>query len=215
MGAKPGSPEEPIQYLERTCGAKAPGASVHVLTGSVWMKAKSPEASGQFPATVKVTGSDRLEMEVTNLLGGPEATIKVNGASFEIRASGKGRGGKDRVQTGTDTWAGIPLRWAPDLFLGRVPCPEDSVRASAQIRMNEGGELVIETPGERYTYGYRSWAGAPWPEKLTWRRTSGAATEVAFEFDQPDDKTGSPAKWEARSSRGEVKVRWKDRDVKR
>ncbi len=214
------SPEEALALLDRTCGKTAPGAGVSELTGSVWMKANSPEASGQFPATLKVSGDERIDMEITNLVGGPVASIRVDGGKYEIRAHGKGKGGKDLVQKGADTWGGIPLRWAPALFLGRVPCPSDAQRASAKLRVDEKGSLVIDAEGESYVYGYRSWAGSPWPEKLTWRRTASGgakneATEVAFEFDQPDGKSNVAKKWEARSSRGEVKVRWKDRDVRR
>jgi hypothetical protein len=72
-------------------------------------------------------------------------------------------------------------------------------------------DLVVETGEEKFIYSFRSWGGKAWPEKLHWERNGGAG--VDFKFDDPEDKTASPRKWEAKSVQGEVKVRWRDREA--
>ncbi|HAR41980.1 MAG TPA: hypothetical protein DCS07_05010, partial [Bdellovibrionales bacterium] len=69
----------PRILIEEACGKAAPGARVESLKGSVWLKAQSKEAAGQFPATLEVKRSGTVLMEVTNLVGGVEAVIRVEG----------------------------------------------------------------------------------------------------------------------------------------
>ena len=196
------------ELRQRACGL---GEATQEVKGSVWMNAKSADSSGQFPAEVMVTPGS-LRMEVTNLVGGREALITVDGARYSIEREGK-------VQKGRKSWGGIPLRWANVLFLGRVPCPELSTRGvdSEKLQLTPEGELVIETINqERFIYRFRSWAGAPWPEFVRWESgaRSDKALAVEFEFSEPEDKTGAAKIWSAKSAQGEVKVRWKDRETR-
>lgn len=197
--------------------ACSPGKGIEAVQGSVWLKASSQEASGQFPALVLAKTPDQLTLEVTNLLGGTEAIIRVNGTYYNIQAAKKNKG---QSREGYGSWGGIPLNWATELFLGKIPCPGRSELKRSELSVNDDGDLVVEVPGdvpgggERYTYHFKSWAGGLWPQKLKWEKLgTGAPREVSFEFDQPEDATGSPLKWKAESSRGQVKVRWRDRDV--
>jgi hypothetical protein len=210
--APAGRNEDPQVLLGHAC---EPGSEVAGVKGSVWLKAKSREASGQFPAVVEAAGRDKLTMEVTNLVGGTEATIRVVGGKYSVEIPKK-KGAK-----GQGSWGGIPLHWATDLFLGRIPCPPESSLADARKRVSEDGELTVETAGalgkepEVFAYRFRKWEGRPWPESLRWERKGTTPLTVEFRFDDPEDGTHSPRKWEARSQRGEVKVRWKDREVSR
>lgn len=205
---------DPAELLQAAC---SPGAGVREVKGSVWMKAVSREASGQFPATVLATAPDRLQMEVTNLLGGTEALISVQGKDYSVRVPNQ----KGRDRKGVHSWGGIPLRWATDLFLGRVPCPSGTDSGTRKLVVSESGELSVEVPAslegdaQFFTYRFRSWAGQPWAEALSWERKGAFPVRVDFKFEDPEDKTGSPKKWEAKSSTGEVKVRWKDREMLR
>ncbi len=207
--------QDPADLLAQAC---KPARDVTEARGSVWLKARSKEASGQFPANVKAKG-DHLELEVTNLLGGTEAWIRVDGKKYEIRVPANGAKSKPRVETGANSWGGIPLRWSSELFLGRIPCPNATQLKGAKLAVEENGQLTVETPSsldfeaERFVYRFRSWAGAPWAESLHWERRGTSPVAIHFTFDQPDDKSASPLKWEAQSGQGEVKVRWKDRQI--
>lgn len=203
---------DPAVLFREACG---PGKSAQEVRGAIWMKAASKEASGQFPATVQAIAPDRLRMEVTNLLGGVEAVITVQGQEYRIEVPGK----PERTEKGAHSWGGIPLQWATELFLGRIPCPSGT--AEAQVSPGSSlGEIVVRVPAtleggpETFTYKFRQWAGRPWPETLHWERQSAPPVSIDFKFDDPEDGSRSPRKWEAKSAQGEVKVRWKDRELR-
>lgn len=200
------------ELLSEAC---EPGSQVKSAKGSVWLSARSQEAKGRFPAYVAAEGLDQLELQVTNLLGGTEAMITVKNGRYRISSPSK----KVREEEGFGAWGGIPLNWATELFLGRIPCPSTDEMKTARVATNGEGALVVETQpslkgeGERFVYTFRKWAGTPWPETLRWERKGPLGVAVDFKFDDPEDRTRSPRKWEARSSLGEVKVRWKERDI--
>jgi hypothetical protein len=197
------------------------------VNGSAWVRAKSKEASGQFPAEISVKLPDQLKMEVTNLIGATQALITVYGTSYKILVPAKD-GRSQKKYEGNGYWGGIPLKWAVDLFMGRIPCPaldQRDQRSGAKLSANEDGSLTAEvgpeSHRERYTYRFRNWEGTPWTESLHYERVSSAATPdnaklvVDFKFDQPEEGTRSPKVWEATSLHGEVKLRWKDRTLTR
>jgi hypothetical protein len=205
---------EPRALLAIAC---EPGALTREAAGTALLKVQSSDASGQFPATVSVRAPDSLVLEITNLVGAPQALIRINGNRYSIVLGDEG-GGKirERTQSGSDSWGGIPLHWATDLFLGRIPCPTKTQQAEARIQVS-GDELTVETrptlerEAERYLYRFRSWSGKPWPEALHWDGPGRHA--VDFRFEDPEDGTRSPRKWEARSAQGEVRARWRERKI--
>jgi hypothetical protein len=196
--------------FEQAC---EPGSRIQSVEGSVWLKANSKEASGQFPAAVRAIAPSQLILEVTNLLGGTEAVITVDEQHYRISMPN----GQRPDEEGYHSWGGIPLFWATELFLGRIPCPSGDAARDAVLSLQED-DLVVETHRsvgrdvERFVYSFRKWAGKPWPESLHWERTGTFPLTVDFKFEDPDDATHSPKKWEARSIHGEVKVRWRDRE---
>ena len=206
-------------YLfKRAC---SPGAAVKGAKGSIWLKANSKEAQGQFPAQVESSSDPRaVKLEVVNLVGATEALITVTSEKYVIDVPGK-KSRRPVQETGWGTWGGIPLKWAPDLFLGKIPCPSVSSAESVIRTAQDDGSLLLETrPGiegaaERFQYHFRTYAGDLWPESLVWERTGAMGKKVEFKFDDPEDATQSPRKWEAKSAEGEVKVRWRDREVVR
>jgi hypothetical protein len=212
-GKAPIQHEDPKLLIGQAC---APGRDIQSVQGSVWLKAKSKDASGQFPATVAVKTPNSLKMEVTNLIGGTEAIISIDGKSYRIDMPSR----KDKtIADSSGYWAGIPLRWATDLFLGKIPCPTEAALSQAKLSATPEGDLVVDVPAglekeaERFTYRFRTYAGKPWPESLHWQRLGTVPVNVEMTFDDPEDHTDSPRKWEAKSDRGEVKVRWKDRQL--
>jgi hypothetical protein len=50
-----------------------------------------------------------------------------------------------------------------------------------------------------------------WPESLHWEATG--VPKVDLKFDDPEEGTNSPKKWEAHSSEGFLKVRWRQRKI--
>jgi len=206
--------QEPDEVLAQICSA---GETVAEASGVVQIRAQSPEASGQFPASVQVNSQSRtLDLEVTNPLGGTEAKIRVEGTNYQIEA---GRGKKARQEKGTGTWGGIPLHWAVDLFLGRFPCPS---KTEHHAKIESGNVLVVRVPpslagGEeifRYSLDIMQSDRKVWPKSLQWSRSGILASEVKFQFSSPEDATRSPMRWEAVSSRGEVKAKWREREVR-
>lgn len=198
--------EDPVLAIQQAC---ALGGETRQVKGTVWLKAKSKEASGQFPANVVAiaTAPRSLKLEVTNLVGATQALIRVDGQSFTIDSPDP----KVKSQKGQGTWGGIPLRWATDLFLGRVPCP--STLEGARVSANAGEVTVESREGEKFIYTFRDHGGVAWAETLHWDKNG--KNGVDFVFDEPDDATGSPKKWDARSDRGEVKARWREREATR
>jgi hypothetical protein len=175
------------------------------------MKAESKDAKGTFPANVTAKAPDSLTLEVVNLIGGTQAIITVEGGKYTILVPDKN--GKNRKKEGQGSWGGIPLHWASDLFLGKIPCPPADALASAKLSLSPEHDLIVELPEERFVYSFRSWGGKAWPERLHWERKDTSVAAVDFKFDDPEDKTHSPRKWEAKSVQGEVKVRWRDREA--
>ncbi|MBC7690817.1 MAG: hypothetical protein H7222_03545 [Methylotenera sp.] len=202
---------------EQACRA---GKDTKKVTGSVWLKADSKEASGQFPAQVTVESPDHLVMEVTNLIGATEAIIRVEHEQYSIDIPSR-KNQKAQDVKGQGTWGGIPLRWATDLFLGKIPCPSPEVLKQSSRLVSPDGNLVIQTPQkEFYEYSFGENGQDAVPQSLHYESKTVASAgkaasvlRVDFKFEDPEPKTLSPRKWEAKSDRGEVRVRWKDRAV--
>jgi hypothetical protein len=208
---KPEFIKTPQQIYQEICSI---GDTLQSAQGSVLIKTNSKEVTGQFPATVSIQNPQQLRLEVTNFLGGTEAIINVLGDRYEVLGQ---RGGATQRETGYGTWGGIPLRWASDLFLGKIPCPV--ITQTSQLKTNEKGELEVVIPGspvmeaQKFTYRLEEKAGRFWPTVLRWERMTTPILSVDFKFDDPEKQTRSPQRWEANSSRGTVKVRWRDREA--
>ncbi|MEK6706421.1 MAG: hypothetical protein AABZ06_11605 [Bdellovibrionota bacterium] len=203
---------EPKILLDAACGADSPGASLKAVKGSVWLKAKSNEASGQFPASVMVTSPAIMRMEIQNLFGGVEAIISVEGNKYKIEVPND-TGKAHLKETGKDHWGGIPLNLAVDLFLGKLPCPTMSSVRHADI---EDDQLVITSNlEERFVYRFEKFMDGFWPDYLHWERYGERPLSVEFRFYDPENGTKSPKRWEAKSKLGEIKVRWREREMLR
>ncbi len=199
---------DPDILLENACN---PGETVHSVKGSVWMRVSAEESSGQFPAGVSVSNDGKnLNIEILNLLGGTEASIEAKEGNFKIEIPSKDDPNKTKKYYGRKSWGGIPVRWASTLFLGRIPCPEKSVKKG--LKVTNLGELVVDVGDseEQYVYKFKKFGRTYWPEFLTWKTKD---TVVEFSFDMPEDKTASPQKWTAVSGNRHIEVRWQKRRV--
>lgn len=206
-----GSPQELFVH------ACEPGKNIRAVQGAVWLKTQSDEISGQFPVNVMATIPDQLNLEVTNVLGGTEALITLKGDYYLVTGADKKDEKAEKRSEGWGRWGGIPLKWATVLFLGKIPCPNPSTDLRLLKTDNGGIRVTLPAKGTHlsqvFVYSFRNWKNQPWPESLHWEEGEGQGPSVDFKFDEPDEGTLSPKKWEARSVRGAVKVRWRDREV--
>lgn len=192
----------PADLLKQAC---APGAQVSGVNGVAWLKAKSSEASGQFPANIEARSPDRLRLEVETPFGGTYAVLTVQAGVYKVVVPGK----PEQNREGRSSWGGIPLKWATELFLGRIPCLDPSERAAAKLSITDDDQLVVEGT-EKFVYTFDLNSGKYSAKTLHWEKDG---VGVDFEFSNPDTKTLSPLKWQAKSSQGEVKIQWRDREV--
>lgn len=194
------------------------GNNIDEVRGSAWLKIKSPNKSGQFPANIFVKSPNQLQLEVTNLLGGREAFIKYEKNKVKIE-----RPNQETTQEKLDQselWNGLPLQWAITLFLGRFPCPSEK-EEKLIIEITDKDELKIQQQNthetETFLYQLKKWQDKPWVKALIWEKKNSTknenALQITFSFDRPEETTLSPKKWEIVSSHGEIKFRWKDRQI--
>lgn len=192
------------------------GVGIRSATGRVMAKVSSKEFTGQFQAQVKSDAEDHLSLDVTHPLGGTIALIQVDEGRFHVIDYS---GDEPRTQTGRDYWGGIPLKWASGLFLGRIPCPQSKEVLS--VEQLGADRLIVKwkdtrlSGTQKFIYQFKEWRRKPWPSALTWTRDSSPNAQVEFEFDSPEASSGSPEKWEVRSSQGQVKVKWRSREISR
>ena len=181
------------------------------------MQAKNSKESGRFSADADARvggGKQELRLEVVNPLGGTEGVIEVRDRQVLINGKPQAR----------ETWGGIPLQLAPELFLGRFPCWKSQGQArvvatwvdARTIRMTFGEAQKATVPWGEATYRLKSWNGKPWPDQIRWVMHGVGAdatpvTEVSFEFEDPEPGTGLARKWSAVSAHGEVKIKWRER----
>lgn len=202
--------------LERWDEVCAIGRGIDTVSGNAWMRVQSPELKGQFPASIVARRDGDLDLEATNLVGGVEARVRIrdrilqvqekNDAEFRVRAM--------------DSWAGLPIRWASELFVGRIPCPlptESGNRAEGDSARPEVFR-VTDAEGGRFEYTMTKEDGVLWVKKLVWVHRSGQpALEV--EFSSMEAETHSPLRWTLVSKRvdgstsAELKVRWRERKL--
>lgn len=201
----------PDELLLEACNV---GVSVKSAKGSVWLKAISKEASGQFPAQVLVQAPSQLQMEAQNLFGGTEAMIRIDGHSIFIETPDH----KKFNRKGNQSWGGMPLEWAPQLFLGKIPCPPTEFWNNARKSFDAEGRLVVQIPGslkavaQKFIYAFKLFNEKPWVEELHWEKEGVTPLSVDFKFSEPEALTRSPLRWEAKSSLGSIKMYWKERE---
>jgi hypothetical protein len=195
------------------------------VKGSIWTKISSKEMSGQFPATVLVEYPTRLAVEVTNLIGAPQAWMKIENGKTELRftAENEKEYGKPEAR---NMLGGLPLELAPRLFAGGVPCPSDSKNKDIRVKQTDTGlevtELDLRSRDQvRYIYGFTRYAGKPWVNQIEWEklakgaRRSAKSKVIRVVREEPSSPDGAPTRWSASSEQGEIHVRWKDRSIER
>lgn len=205
------------------------GKQTRAVQGQIWLKVASQEVNGQFLADVVAHHPDRLKIEVNNLLGGTEALISMANKHLKILRNHESHEAEDYF------WGGIPVRWVPDLFLGRIPCPEESREFLSsgfgngldstrwKLTQNLEGDLRVETavhgkgPLEIFLYRFKNVHGRPWPKFLRWEKKLSSASEpsewVEFSFDDPETDSTSPKKWDIQSSQGRLRLQWRSREA--
>ncbi len=226
------------RLLHLTCEA---GQGVKQVDGSIWLKTQSKDIHGQFSASVLAKAPDDLKLEITNFLGGTVALISVSQGHYEITqgpsepvtASGDDSWGGIPLKWANALFLGsIPCpSLTHHLILIKeeanqltVEAPEDPLGAQ-KFSFKYKKIDVAGTPAEGRGAGGGGGGGGgnkagtgnkasrPWAESLHWERLSEPKTAIDFKFDKPDPATLSPLQWEASSSEGAIKIRWKDRHI--
>ena len=205
--------------------AACPAGFVKKVNGSIWTKIESKEMSGQFPASVAVDYPKRLAVEVTNLIGTPQAWLTIENGKTELRFTAENEKDYGKAPRARDMLGGLPLELAPRLFAGGVPCPADDKNQDIRVKQTDEGALEVVTLdlrsrlSTRYVYVFDKVAGRPWVREVTWEKLArgnpgGAKSSlITILREDPSDSDGAPKKWSASSTRGEIRVRWKDRSV--
>ncbi len=200
--------------------AACPPGLVKKISGSIWTKIESKEMNGRFPATVLVDYPRSLAVEVTNLIGAPQAWLKIEGGKTELRftAENEREFGQSRAH---DVLGGLPLEIAPRLFAGGVPCPTNDKNQDIRVKQTDEGGLEVVTLDlrtrlkTRYIYTFVRHAGKPWVKTVEWEKSArtGETNIVKILREEPSDSDNGPKRWSASSATGEIRVRWKDRKL--
>jgi hypothetical protein len=216
----------PRELMESACPADfIDGTHPKVVKGSIWTKIASKEMSGQFPATVLVEYPKRLAVEVTNLIGAPQAWMKIENGKTELRFTEENEKEYGKASART-MLGGLPLELAPRLFAGGIPCPSDAKNKDIRVKQTDTGLEVIELDLRsrdqvRYVYTFTRYAGKPWVSEIEWEklakgaRRSAKSKVIRVVREEPSSPDGAPKRWSASSEQGEIHVRWKERSVDR
>lgn len=187
------------------------------VEGAASFKVKSPEANGKFSADVVASSSGELQIEVTNPLGGTEAVIRVSQGTYKIEIPGK----PEKTQKGLGYWGGIPLHWAVDLFIGKIPCaPQASREDQPRFHWDQSlHALRVEAKGafgdlETYDYFFGESEDGPRLKKVDWNRRGAFQSHIRMTFQEWNESKQLYKKWSAESKQGEVAVRWQSVDRK-
>ncbi|MBC7386365.1 MAG: hypothetical protein H7301_09435 [Cryobacterium sp.] len=194
------------------------------VQGTVWTKIESKEISGQFPASVRAEYPTRLGVEVTNLIGSPQAWLKIENGKTELKftAENDKEFGAPRIE---QTLGGMPIEFALRLFAGGVPCPEQTKDRDVRVKTSSEGDLEVEERVIRTNevttihYSFTRYAGSPWVKEVRWEKLasnvgrSAKSKLIRMTREEPDSADGAPLKWSVVSEAGEIRVRWKNRGV--
>ena len=190
------------QHLLKACEA---GKDYTRVKGSLWAKIKSKKDELQFPATIKVE-NHQMVMEVTNLVGGREALIKIDGELFEVLSDSR----PTLNQKGKGSWNQIPVNWAFKAFLGQPPCVDELAAAKINKERSKDGVIAVSLGGEVWLYELESNGGSEHIVRLT-RESQDRIKKLEIFFERFDAANGTPLSFRAVSDEGELKIRWKDR----
>lgn len=201
--------------------AACPNLTGKKISGSIWTKIESKEMSGPFPASVRVDYPEHLAVEVTNLIGAPQAWLTIDHEKIDLRFTAENQKEFGRPSAAREVLGGLPLEIATRLFAGGVPCPSDDKNQDVRVKqISDGLEVVsldLRTRSTtRYVYSFIRYEGKPWVREVSWEKKTKAVGKnrtVKITREEPMDPDGAPRRWIALSSQGEIRVRWKDRTV--
>ncbi|MBS1963063.1 MAG: hypothetical protein JST04_12670 [Bdellovibrionales bacterium] len=218
------APKFPELSDRELMSAACPAMGSKKVTGSIWTKIESKEMSGQFPATVLAEYPTKLAVEVTNLIGSPQAWLTIENGKTELKFTAENEKEYGRAPRARDVLGGLPLELAPRLFAGGVPCPSDDKNQDIRVKKTDDGLDVVALDlrthiATHYVYDFERVAGKPWVREVQWEKLArggrpGAKSNlVTLVREDPADSDLAPKRWSASSSRGQIHVRWKDRTV--
>lgn len=189
---------DPKLYYSRLC--PFPRAQNLSVSGDLAIQIQTSRLQGRFSATARADAND-LDLEITHLFGGRLAYLGLRGPRYSIDVPMR----KEKREGQGGSWAGIPMDWAKDLFLGRVPCrPVSEVQ---ELAWDDSGRLVADA----FTYELEQTPQKTWVKRLTTR--SKDADPIVAEFGEPQESFGAFPSWSVDSKEGSVRFRWTQRNV--
>ncbi|MCM0604595.1 MAG: hypothetical protein KA715_00735 [Xanthomonadaceae bacterium] len=196
--------QELREHLKQACKL---GKEFTSVKGSLWAKIKSKKEELQFPATIRVANK-QLVLEITNLVGGREAVIRIDDELFSVLSDSR----PGLNQKGKGTWNMIPVSWAFKAFLGQPPCLDEIATAHINREKSVHGAIALNFAGEIWIYELESTGTRERIIKLT-RESKDSVKKLEIEFERFDVSNGTPLSFRAASEEGELKIRWKERTI--
>lgn len=186
----PLSDEQSLRLLKKICATSGSAAGVD---GEIWLKVQSDELRGQFPAAFRARRGAETELEITNLIGGVEARVKVKDGVLFVQHKGQG----EFLMRARESWAGLPVKWLETLLLGDVPCP----------KLDEN--VVVQPLSEQH--GIRAEQGEFAMEYRLSSKTAGEDVESIRDLRGGHELTLGQRFWVLKSKTSTLKLVWKSR----
>lgn len=194
---------DPRAYYAQLCPVTRPSVEA---TGEFAIQIDTSKLHGTFPATVRAS-SGKLDLEITHIFGGRLVALNLKDGRYSIDVAFR----KEKREGQGGLWSGIPMDWAPELFLGIVPC-----QPLAQVRRfgwEDGGEWLV-ADNLRYQLDHND-AGKTWVSKMRVdRRDDPNIGWIELEFSEPEQPYGPFRNWQVESGQGRIRVRWSGREFR-
>jgi hypothetical protein len=206
--------EDPKVLFQQICQM---GDSIQKATGQVRIKIHSPKLSTTFSAEAVATQNSEVHLTILDIFGGPQTSIWINPHHYLIQDLIQK---EERIEKESEDWNSLPLAWSIDLFLGKIPCPENHSSLSISVTKNQ---LIVASKNPIssewiYTLQWLKQGDQKTliPQSLRWTQATHAPLqkkEVEVQFESFETSTFSYKKWKAHSSQESIECRWQERNI--
>jgi hypothetical protein len=196
------STSEAKAFLTKWCSSVGrPSSAHHELKGEVLVRSSTREFKGQYPASVHFSKEGTFVLEVTNLIGGTVAMLKVNESSIEIIYSSQPKFNRKGIKS----YMGLPVKLLLQMLHGDLPCPD--------LKEDVFGDTRILVKDGRFHWEFEraeTDAGMiPFKVKIT----EAGREQVDFRIEKWNQMEGYAEKVKVSTPEGELKWTWRSRDL--
>jgi hypothetical protein len=171
----------------------------HHLKGEVVMRSSTRDFKGQYPASIHISKSRELTLEITNLIGGTMGIIRGGEAELEVISPGK----PELNRKGIRGYLGIPAALFLQLIHGDLPCP-----SSREIAI-DGSEIVLRIAGQEWRYQRSDQETDSVPVRL--RILESKKTKVDLQIENWNRDENYADKVRVQTAEGFLKWTWRSR----